>query len=119
MKNKARKIRQAQQRSPRRLILFVVAVALVFAAVAAFVFVGRGMIRSSPVFEIAQATVQAKYGGVAGALDVRPFAPFRFAEGETSGRANFTLSRGGRCYPISASKEAGKWLVNVQGETGC
>ena len=118
-RKKARRGVQDEPDTPHGTAWFLVAIAVVAVVVAAFVWFGRESIRGSAVFGVAQSAVRAKYGAAGEAPDVRLFAPFKFSEGESSGRASFTLARGDRCYRIDARKEGGQWLAAVQGEAAC
>ncbi|WP_332748388.1 hypothetical protein [Hydrogenophaga sp.] len=75
-------------------------------------FAGRGMIEASPVYELAQLEVQKRYGVSSSDLSIKLFWPFKFSEGDISGRAEFVAcDLRGDCFEVKADKRLGKWHV--------
>lgn len=88
-------------------------ITLVLLTVMIFViaYMGREMIKSSPVYDASRLELQRQYGVSPADLSIRYLWPFKFTEGESSGLAEFVICTKDACYQVKAQKKRGAWNI--------
>lgn len=92
---------------------------LVACIVLVVAYIGREMVKSSPIYEEARREVHERYGARLSDLSMPLLKPFQFSEGDSAGSAEFVLCDAERlCYDVQAMKKSDKWTLKVtKGET--
>ncbi len=76
-------------------------------------YMGREMIKSSPVYDASRLELQRQYGVNPTDLSIRYLWPFQFSEGESSGLAEFVVCNKDACYQVKAQKKLGAWNITT------
>jgi len=87
-------------------IAFVTAISISIAAT------GQLWIKNSEPFELGRSAVGSKLNVQATAVELKRFAPFRFADSDFSGEALFVLcAPESRCFTVVAKKRDARWSI--------
>lgn len=86
-------------------LVFLTAIVLVIG------YMGREMIKSSPVYDASRLELQRQFGVSPADLSIRYLWPFQFSEGESNGLAEFVICDKDACYQVKAQKKLGAWTI--------
>jgi len=93
----------------RKLLGTVAFVIAMFIAIAAL---GQLWIKTSEPYELGRSAVGSRLNVHATTVELKRFAPFRFADGDFSGEALFVLcAPKARCFTVVAKKRDARWSI--------
>jgi hypothetical protein len=93
----------------RKLLGTVAFVIAMFVAIAAL---GQLWIKTSEPHELGRSAVGSRLNVHATLVELKRFAPFRFADGDFSGEALFVLcAPKARCFTVIAKKRDARWSI--------